>query len=251
MPARVLLAAGNITDARRRWTDAVAASEELQAACGAPYTAALPWCAPLTRKQFAAHSALWPCAFHEDKSLERQVAGADAPPFSAHELAVHRSWMEVAAEMAEDGRKEGEKAIGMAIVDPRHKRLLAKCFDRRSSSPLLHCCLVGLDLIGRVQGGQPANPDLPLAERWSWAACAECTEAYLCTGCDVYVTSEPCVMCAMALLHSRVKRVFFVLGNANRGGLKSLRRLHCEKGLNHAFQVFADGAEARTDFDCD
>lgn len=239
-PTRVLLAAEDLAEAHLRWQ--AMADEKLKSACGQLYTASVPWCPPLTRQQFNSHSALWPCSFHEDKALERTL---QSPPFPPEELALHQRWMAVAVEMALDGRCSGELAIGMVVVDPKHDKLLVKCFDRRrTQSPLLHCCLVGLDLAGRAQGGEPTSPTLSLASSWTYGACDQCKDAYLCTGCDVYVTSEPCVMCAMALLHSRVRRVFFAKPSPGRGGLKSLRRMHCERGLNHAFQVFEDGERA-------
>lgn len=64
------------------------------------------------------------------------------------------------------------------------------------------------------------------------------TGPYLGTGYDVYLTGEACMMCAMALTHSRVRTVFFGKEHPTRGGLKSLTKLHTLKGLNHRFQVY-------------
>jgi tRNA-specific adenosine deaminase 3 len=69
--------------------------------------------------------------------------------------------------------------------------------------------------------------------------CGSDTEApYLCTGYDCYVVREPCVMCAMALTHSRVRRVIFALLDTCSGALGGCFRLHSQPSLNHHLQVF-------------
>ncbi|XP_064541438.1 probable inactive tRNA-specific adenosine deaminase-like protein 3 [Drosophila montana] len=60
---------------------------------------------------------------------------------------------------------------------------------------------------------------------------------YLCTGYDVYLLREPCLMCAMALVHSRVKRIFF-LEQSDNGALATSFQLHSVKELNHHYEVF-------------
>ena len=60
---------------------------------------------------------------------------------------------------------------------------------------------------------------------------------HLCTECDVYVTHEPCAMCAMALVHSRVKRLLYAIPAAGGGAVGSRYQLHCERSINHHFTV--------------
>lgn len=60
---------------------------------------------------------------------------------------------------------------------------------------------------------------------------------YICTGCDVFITHEPCMMCGMALLHSRVRRVFYCCPN-RQGALGSVTKLHTLPGINHRYEVF-------------
>ncbi|XP_038073794.1 probable inactive tRNA-specific adenosine deaminase-like protein 3 isoform X2 [Patiria miniata] len=71
------------------------------------------------------------------------------------------------------------------------------------------------------QGGDSSKPQGP----------------YLCTGYDLYITQEPCVMCAMALVHSRIRRVFYGASHPN-GALGSKYLIHCQSGLNHHFEVY-------------
>lgn len=60
---------------------------------------------------------------------------------------------------------------------------------------------------------------------------------YLCTGYDVYFWREPCIMCSMALTHSRIRTIFFH-ETQSTGAVCTLTKLQSAKALNHHFQVF-------------
>jgi hypothetical protein len=61
-----------------------------------------------------------------------------------------------------------------------------------------------------------SDPDgTPLPKKQSAAR----PEAYLCSGLDVYLTHEPCVCCAMAMIHSRFRACIFVRRMPGTGGL--------------------------------
>ncbi|XP_050363060.1 tRNA-specific adenosine deaminase TAD3 isoform X2 [Argentina anserina] len=61
---------------------------------------------------------------------------------------------------------------------------------------------------------------------------------YLCTGFDIYLAWEPCIMCAMALVHQRIRRIFFAFPNPNAGAFGTVHRLQGERSLNHHYAVF-------------
>ena len=48
-----------------------------------------------------------------------------------------------------------------------------------------------------------------------------------------------CFRCAMALLHSRIRRVFYGSAFPSFGGLGSKYKIHCLDGTNHHFEVFS------------
>ena len=61
---------------------------------------------------------------------------------------------------------------------------------------------------------------------------------YLCTGFDCYLVREPCVMCAMALVHSRVRRVVYSEADPEWGALGGSLKLHGQRSLNHHYAVY-------------
>ncbi|XP_063932441.1 probable inactive tRNA-specific adenosine deaminase-like protein 3 isoform X1 [Zophobas morio] len=137
--------------------------------------------------------------------------------FSGEDIVMLEGHMRSALAFARDAHSSNHWPTGCVIIDPISNQIVSKGCDS-PAHPLKHAVMGALD---------------SLAE----SHCTNSAEAYIATGLDVYVTREPCVMCAMALLHSRVRRVFFGLRTAN-GGFSSRLRLHQQPKLNHRFSVY-------------
>jgi len=60
---------------------------------------------------------------------------------------------------------------------------------------------------------------------------------YRLSGAELYVTLEPCIMCAGAIIHSRLKRVIFGAGDPKSGAVTSLYQILSDNRLNHRVAV--------------
>ncbi|KAG8519171.1 putative inactive tRNA-specific adenosine deaminase-like protein 3 [Galemys pyrenaicus] len=223
---------------------------------GPPFLVLVPAWPPLTRDQFEEARAHWPTSFHEDKQVTRALAGQ---LFSAQERAAMQSHMERAVQLAQQAAARGLRAVGAVVVDPATGCVLATGHDCSSTaSPLLHATMVCIDLVAQGQGR--GAYDLRPHPTCSFAPAAtsqavqvgtvrkldadEDSLPYVCTGYDLYITREPCAMCAMALVHSRVQRVFYGAPSPD-GALGTRFRIHARPDLNHRFQVFCGVLEAQ------
>jgi tRNA(adenine34) deaminase len=75
---------------------------------------------------------------------------------------------------------------------------------------------------------------------------AALTENYRLPDCEIYVTLEPCAMCAMALMHARFRRVVFGARDPKTGAAGSVLNLFEHAQLNHQTEVVGGVLAERT-----
>ncbi|MET1413954.1 nucleoside deaminase [Roseibium sp. HPY-6] len=65
------------------------------------------------------------------------------------------------------------------------------------------------------------------------------------TGCDLYVTLEPCPMCAGALSFARIRRLYYGAGDAKGGAVDHGTRFFCQPTCHHSPEVYSGIGETR------
>lgn len=94
------------------------------------------------------------------------------------------------------------------------------------------------EIVGRGFNQPIASADPTAhAEIGALRAAAAHLRNYRLTGCTLYVTLEPCAMCAGAMLHARVERLVFGAGDPKTGACGSVIDLFANERLNHHTQV--------------
>ena len=117
------------------------------------------------------------------------------------------------------------------IVDNESHQPLVGCADYRVEHPLQHSTIVAIDHLSANSIYRRENLLEDFLEK-------KTKEKYLLNGCSIYLTNEPCIMCSMALLHSRIENVFYFNRNLKHGALGSIYKLHSLKKTNHRFNVY-------------
>ncbi|KRX20371.1 S-adenosylmethionine mitochondrial carrier protein [Trichinella nelsoni] len=192
---------------------------------------------PLTRSQYEASMLIWPVAFHPNKRIANLM---DLSIFSNSDVFNADRYMRMCIDSAK--KVKGQVGVGCAIVEPKTGTVISVANNSLASeNPIQHAVMCAIDLVAEFQGGKP------LSRQCSGVLHAEKDQLfpdsgscfYLCTGFDCYVTREPCAMCSMALLHSRIRRVFYGYPT-NHGALGSAAMIHMLKSSNHRFDVFKE-----------
>ena len=86
---------------------------------------------------------------------------------------------------------------------------------------------------------QPISGCTPVAhaEILVLQAAAKAIDNYRLVDCDLYVTLEPCTMCAGAIVHSRVRRLVFGAFEPKAGAVTSVTRVLAQPHMNHKVEV--------------
>ncbi|MFL6198443.1 MAG: nucleoside deaminase, partial [Thermoanaerobaculia bacterium] len=98
----------------------------------------------------------------------------------------------------------------------------------------------GLEVIGRGHNRREIDRDpLAHAEILAIRQAAERIGGWRLTGCTMYVTLEPCAMCAGALVNSRVERLVWAAADPKAGWCGTLGNLVQDPRLNHRLEMTA------------
>ena len=117
---------------------------------------------------------------------------------------------------------------------------LARAAAARGEVPVGAVVVADGAIVGRG-GNLPiaANDPTAHAEIGALRAAAEALGNYRLPGCSLYVTLEPCAMCAGAIMHARVARLVFGARDPKTGACGSVVDLFAERRLNHHTVVVA------------
>jgi tRNA(Arg) A34 adenosine deaminase TadA len=125
-----------------------------------------------------------------------------------------RSFMDVALAEARAAAKRGEVPVGAVVVN--RAEVIAQAGNRT-----------------RELGDPTAHAEM-LAIR---AACAALGQERL-TGCDIFVTLEPCAMCAAAISHARITRLYFGAADPKSGGVLQGARVFNHPQCHHVPEIY-------------
>src|SRR5512132_2347021 len=131
-------------------------------------------------------------------------------------------WMEEAFALAEAAGAEGEIPVGAVVVDRDGK------------------------IIGRGRNARESGDPLGHAEIYAIAEAARTIGDWRLEGTTMFVTLEPCAMCAGALVNARVGALIFGARDPKAGFCGSLGNLVQDPRLNHRLEVEGGFMEERS-----
>jgi tRNA(adenine34) deaminase len=136
----------------------------------------------------------------------------------------------------------------------QHALSLARLAEREGEVPVGAVLASGGTILGEGYN-RPIGAHDPTAHAELAAIRAAALQLgnYRLSGSTLYVTLEPCVMCAGALVVARVRRLVFAARDLRFGGIRSKFRLADSELLNHAVEIdeglfAAEAAELLTSF---
>ncbi|MCD7741921.1 MAG: tRNA adenosine(34) deaminase TadA [Ruminococcus sp.] len=122
-------------------------------------------------------------------------------------------YMRRCIELANQARKNGDVPVGALVVN-RDGEIVGEGFNcrERDKSSLCHAELIAID------------------------EASKCLHGWRLIGCTLYVTLEPCAMCAGAVVNSRIERVVYGTKDNRFGACGTCFNLF-EQGLNHTPEI--------------
>jgi tRNA(adenine34) deaminase len=131
-------------------------------------------------------------------------------------------YMRLALEEARMALRIGEVPVGAVVV--RDGAILSRAHNLRETSR-----------------DSSAHAEILALRAASWAS-----DSWRLLNATLYVTKEPCIMCAGALVNSRISRLVYGCRDEKAGGVESLYHIPSDKRLNHQIEVVSGVLEAES-----
>jgi tRNA(adenine34) deaminase len=144
------------------------------------------------------------------KAIEKSAGGASPSRPGSDEL-----WMEEALRCAQRALEEGEVPVGAVVIS--EDRIVGRGWNRNisDSDPTAHAEIVALREAATNVGNHRLGQ------------------------CELFVTIEPCAMCAGAMVHARVRRLVYGADDPKAGAVQSVMQVLNHPRLNHQVEVRA------------
>ena len=125
-------------------------------------------------------------------------------------------FMDMALQEARAAARRGEVPVGAVVVDTDTGEVLARAgnLTEENNDPTAHAEIVAIRAAAALRG----EPRLP--------------------NCDLYVTLEPCPMCATAISFARIRRVYFGAYDPKGGGVDHGPRVFESTSCHHRPEVY-------------
>ena len=133
-------------------------------------------------------------------------------------------FMSLALELAQDAYQKGEVPVGAVIVDSATGKVIASTHNlaEKNQDPTAHAEMLAIREACKYRG------TVRLPE------------------CDMYVTLEPCPMCATAISFSRIRRLYFGAYDVKGGGVENGPRVFSQSTCHHKPDVFGGISESES-----
>lgn len=130
-------------------------------------------------------------------------------------------YMNAALGEARAAADRGEVPVGAVLVDGQTGEIVARAGNRTEelSDPTAHAEMLAI----RTAAADRGTPRLP--------------------DCDLYVTLEPCAMCAAAIAFARIRRLYYGAADPKGGGVEHGPRFFAQPTCHHRPEVYGGIAE--------
>lgn len=129
---------------------------------------------------------------------------------------MNKNFFLYAVNEAKKAFNNNEVPIGAVIV--KNGKIIAKAYNKKEKD---NCCISHAEILAIKKASRKLN---------NWRL----------DGCDIYVTLDPCPMCASAIKQARIENVYSMLDNSNTNNIDIISKIFNSADINHIVNYYSN-----------